>query len=82
MSTERRPRWRRFLDAPATGSDSYVVVTGTQLKIADCDRRVYLSFDYGRWDDRKTKAASLRKLSVLREALDRMETEIMEYKER
>lgn len=69
-------RWKKWLDAPKAGTDSYVVVNGTSLKIADCNRTISLEFEHGRYAGR-TQAGALRKLKVLRAALDVLEEEIL-----
>lgn len=72
MTTTRRrkKRWRTWLEPRARDEvDSYAAVTkytwgGVELKIADCDRRVTLSFYPNRLD------YSREKLNRLRSALD------------
>jgi hypothetical protein len=67
-------RWRKFLETPVSGTDSYVAVTvhddGTwiNLKIADCDRRINLGFDRVP----KKRKAMIHKINTLQIALDKV----------
>lgn len=46
------------------------------LDIMDCARKVSLSFNFGRHDDRKTPEASLKKLAILERALAMIRKEL------
>lgn len=80
----KRKTWKRFLEKGSSETDSYVRVTVQRnergsdvlLKIADCDRRVELNFDFGggEWD--VSLEDRLRKLEVLEEALRRVRAEL------
>lgn len=76
-------RYRRFLEPVKNRVDSYVVVeddgwrnndySSVELKVADCNRNVVLSFPTGSPARRRR---GLRKLQKLRTALDILEERI------
>lgn len=76
----KRNDHRVFLESPNSGTDSYVAVRGTTLKIADCHETVSLEFGRGRWEGRTTKQA-IAKVEKLRWALDILEQNILKDQE-
>lgn len=78
-------RWRKFLETPASGTDSYVAVStdhnerwpDATLKVADCDRTITLWFNL----DKKRIKAARRKVDRLREAIDILDNVIASYEQ-
>lgn len=76
--------WRKFLETPASGVDSYVVVRhdddskypDATFKLSDCDRIVVLYFGL---NGKRAVRRARRKLNGLREAVDRLEGIVSSY---